>query len=233
MTRIDSNKLARIFISTAGAVLLASALGMFISCGSSDRSILPRDPLFLLPLPTFCWIVGGMEFAVAAYCLFGKSTALRTGLVLWLALNCLIYRAGMYYGGVTGGLNGYTGIISDAFGISRSVANGLVGITVGYLIFGSVFFMAWSWWRGRQERLHPSVKIFCWSCGIHIKFPVQELGRIVLCPNCKQAVTLRKPENLKMSCGFCQEHIEFPYYAIGKKMPCPHCAKTITLLNPA
>lgn len=66
-----------------------------------------------------------------------------------------------------------------------------------------------------------------------LKFLIQNLGQKVPCPHCRNAVTLRKSENLKISCYFCKEHIEFPAHALGQKISCPHCKMDITLKESA
>ena len=229
MMRMDTRQLPRIFTRMAGALLLTSSLMLLISCAVDDRSFHPHEPLFLLLLPTLYKILGWVELAAALFCLFGKNVALQAVLVLWLALNLLVYRISLDYSGVTDGLNGYTGSIGSAFGVNGSLINGFFMATVLYWLFGGLAVVTWSWWSAREQRLHPAIKMSCWSCGTHIKFPIQELGRIIPCPQCQKAITLRKPEKLKMSCFFCQGHIEFPDHAIGEKMPCPHCRMDITL----
>jgi hypothetical protein len=214
-------------------LLLACALVTFISCASDRQAIQPHEPMFTLQLPTFFRLVGGFELAVALVCLFGKRIPLQLGLILWFAANLLIYRLGLAYDGVTGGFNGYSGIISDAFGVSQYSANGFLKIMVLYLLFGGLLFTAWSWWNERQQRLHPVVKMSCPSCGIHIEFASQNIGQKISCPKCQANITMRKPDLLKMTCFFCQEHIEFPPHAIGEKIPCPHCNMDITLKEPA
>jgi hypothetical protein len=75
-------------------------------------------------------------------------------------------------------------------------------------------------------------KMSCPGCGVHIKFLAKRLGERTNCPQCRTAITLRRPENLRMSCFFCQGHIEFPAHAIGNKLQCPHCKNDITLKEP-
>ena len=233
MPRSDSMNLPRAFIYSAGALLLASALVIFISCASNHRAIQPHEPVFMLSLPTFFRVVGGFELAVALVCLFGKDIVLQISLVLWFAASFMVYRIGMTFSGVIGGFNGYSGNITDAFGVSHRLANALLEIVPLYLLVGSLVAMAWSWWYQRQQRLHPVVKMSCPSCGIHIEFSGQYVGRQIPCPQCQKVITLRKSDLLKMSCFFCKEHIEFPAHAIGEKMPCPHCNMDITLKEPA
>jgi hypothetical protein len=229
MPRVNSINFTRAFIHSAGALLLASALVRFVSCASDQTAIHPHEPVFMLALPTFFRVVAGLEFAIALVCLFGKDIVLQTSFALWLATSLMVYRIAMVFSGATGGFNGYSGNITDAFGVSHRVVNALLETVPLYLLAGSLVVMAWSWWHQCHHRLHPAIRMSCPACGIHIEFASQYACRKIPCPHCQTAITLRKPENLKMSCFFCQEHIEFPAHAIGEKIPCPHCKMDITL----
>jgi hypothetical protein len=224
------NKVTQFFIYSMGALLLASGLALLISQVSQPGLIQPHDPVFMIPLPIFFWIVGVLELSVGLICLFAKNISLQLSAALWMATNFIIYWVGMDYMGVKGG--GYSGSIADVFGISYRQVNTLLRMMVFYVLAGSLFAMSCSWWNQRQQRLHPIVKMFCPSCGGHIKFASQNIGQSIPCPHCRKTITLRKPENLKMSCFFCQGHIEFPAHATGGKMPCPHCKMDITLKEP-
>jgi hypothetical protein len=81
MPRINSINFSRAFVHSAGAILLTSALVIFISCASNQQVILPHDPVFLLSLPNFFCVVGGFELVVALICLFGKNVILQTTFV--------------------------------------------------------------------------------------------------------------------------------------------------------
>jgi len=223
------NKIASIYLYSVGALLFSSLLINILSFCVSSEVLQPHEPVFQMPLRNFVWILVCMEFLVVYFCLFGKNIFIRSSLVLWFAINLFIYRVGISCAGVTGGLSGYTGSITDAMGFSHECANNYFVILAVYLLFGGGICVAWSWWGTWQERQNPSIKMFCWSCGLHIRFSIEDLGRITACPKCNQSITLRKPENLKITCFFCQGHIEFPAHAIGQKTHCPHCNMDITL----
>jgi predicted RNA-binding Zn-ribbon protein involved in translation (DUF1610 family) len=214
-------------------MLLASALVLFITCASDQRAIYPHDPVFGLSLPVFFRVLAAVELVVAWLCLFWKKPVPVACLVAWLTLNVLLYYIGMAYCGVTGGLNGYIGSIGDTFGLSGGMVSGLLKFVVIYELGASLLGLTWCGWVRRQNRLYPTEKMHCWSCGIHIQFLVKDLGRILPCPNCRQAITLLKPEMMKMSCLLCQGHVEYPSHAIGRKISCPHCKRAITLKEPA
>jgi predicted RNA-binding Zn-ribbon protein involved in translation (DUF1610 family) len=223
---------ARAFVYSSGALLLAWALALFISCATDQRSIHPHDPIFLLSLPACLRILAGMELAVAAVCLLSRNVVLPMFIILWFAASLLFYRLGMALDGVVGGFYGYLGNLPATFGVSNRFANALFEVVPLYLLAGGLTLAVWLWWYQRQRRLHPVVKMPCPACGTRVEFASRDAGRQISCPQCQASITLRKPENLKMACFFCKEHIEFPAHAIGQKVPCPHCAKTITLLQP-
>jgi hypothetical protein len=225
--------LPRLFGYSAGVLLLAAALVLFISVWAGTRLIHPHEPLFGMSLPGFFCIVGGFELAVATICLFGQNTFLQAVLVLWLAMNFAAYQAGLWWMGVNGGYKGYLGDVSAAFGISAGTADMLLKILVLYLLVGSLFSFLWPWIKREstesQGNTDGYMKTSCPACGGHIQFAAQNVGQKISCPHCQKETTLRMPGLLKMSCYFCKEHIEFPSHAIGHKMRCPHCKNDITL----
>ena len=229
--------LPRLFTYSAGALLLAAALGLFISVWSGSGLSHPHDPLFGMSQPEFFWIVGGLEFIIALICIFGKRVFLQANLVLWLAMNFVVYQAGLWMMDVSGGFNGYLGDVGATFGIPVSLADLMLKILVAYLLSGGLLALLCTWIKQEsgesQGDTEGHLKTSCSACGGHIQFATQNVGQMISCPHCQKAFTLRKPDLLKMSCFFCKEHIEFPYHAIGEKMPCPHCNMDITLKEPA
>lgn len=233
---MKTTSLPRLFIYSAGVLLLAAVLGMFFSIEAGRGLIHPHEPLSGINLPVFFSIVGGLELAVALICLFGQNALLQTSLVLWLAINLGVYQGGLWWLGISGGFKGYLGGVSGAFGISVGIADLILKILVLYLLTGSLFSLLWSWAKKPpaepQDNVDGDLKTVCPSCGGHIRFASQNLGQKIPCPHCQKETILRKSGLLKMSCYFCKEHIEFPSHAIGHKMRCPHCKNDITLLSP-
>ena len=229
--------LPRLFVHSAGALLLAAATGMFISIWAGRGLIHPHEPLLGMSLPEFFWIVGGLELSIGLICLFGKQTTLQATLVLWLAINFAAYQAGLWWMGGSAGFKGYLGDVSAAFGISAGTADLMLKVLVLYLLTGSLVSLLWLWLKKESSALHgnlaSNLKISCPACGGHIAFSAGNLGQKIPCPHCRKETTLRKPGLLKMSCYFCKEHIEFPSHAIGHKMRCPHCKNDITLMEQA
>ena len=96
-------KLIRLFLYSAGALILATAVAKFFSASGSARILQSRDPILMIPLQYVFWIVGGIELAVALVCLLGRRARLQAGLVAWLATNFVVYRLGLLWIGYHGG----------------------------------------------------------------------------------------------------------------------------------
>jgi hypothetical protein len=145
------------------------------------------------------WLANGWrqasrwKMAVALVCLFGKRIWLQVGLVLWLAAGILAYGFGLAESGVRGGFNGYSGILSEAFGVSHRMANGLLEMTVLYWLLGGLVFSAWGWWDHHRPELAAVVKMACPACEGHLEFPGEAAGRTIACPHCQKEITLAKP----------------------------------------
>ncbi len=226
------SKTIRFLNSSAGGLLLAVAAALFFSSRVGADIVLPRDPIFAIPLGHLFWILSGMCLAVALFTLSGKPTFMRAMVIAWLATNLSVYCLGCFwYGGHS--LAGYLGSFSDAFGVSAATAGIMAEAALAYLVLASYFMLTGLWLQNRQAASENDLKMSCPACGGHVTFASQNLGRQIPCPHCKAVIMLRKPDLLKMTCIFCKEHIEFPAHAIGQKVSCPHCAKTITLLKPA
>lgn len=222
----------KLFIYSAGAVLLAAALErLLIATGNVQALALP-EPVLGIPLRHAVLMIGGLELVVALICLFGKQTGLQIGWLAWLATDFVLYRIGLFamhcHPQAT-----CIGSITDPLHFSRGTMGILIGFLPFYLLLGSYAVAIWLWLEGRRAKAAKFLKMSCPSCGIHIRFAGQNLGRKIPCPHCQASITLRKPDLLKMSCYFCHGHIEFPSHAIGEKMHCPHCNQDITLKEPA
>jgi DNA-directed RNA polymerase subunit RPC12/RpoP len=225
-------KWIQIFVRSAGAILLVAALGRFlIAVGDAQVLSLP-EPMLGIPLRYAVLLIGGFELAVARMCLFGKRIGLQLGWLAWLATNYFVIQLGlMWMGAHPQGTA--IGSLTDPLHLSRGLTGIIVGILPAYILLGSCAALAWLWFGDRatvaQRREAGFSKMSCPSCGTHIKFSLINLGQDIPCPQCRSAITLRKPENLKMSCFFCKEHIEFPAHGLGQKLQCPHCKRDITL----
>jgi len=222
-------KTIRIFILSAGGILLAAALNRFL-IAAGDAQVLPLpDPMLGVPLRYAVIAVGALELAVAFICLFGKRAGLQIGWLAWLATNYVVFWIGLLamhchpqatcIGGLTDPLrlyHGTTGYILEFIPFA--------------LVLASYAALIWVW---THSRTIEAVKMSCPACGIHIEFAGQYAGQRIPCPQCQETITLRRPANLKMSCALCGGHIEFPSHALGRELQCPHCRQPILLKEPA
>jgi len=224
------------FIKSAGAILLAAALMRFVIAAGSAQALLLPDPMLGIPLRYAILGVGAFELVVALICLFGKRVGLQIGWLAWLSTNYLVFWIGLFAMHIHPQAT-CIGSFTDPLHLARGTTGYITEFTPVYLLLGSYAALIWIWLESRAAQARnlaaESLKISCPSCGVHIKFAVQNLGQQIPCPHCQKTITLRKPENLKMSCFFCKEHIEFPAHALGQKISCPHCNRGITLMEPA
>jgi DNA-directed RNA polymerase subunit RPC12/RpoP len=226
-------KLTRCFIDSAAALLSAVAVALMLSNLASATLVPPRDPVLMISTRTLFWILGAIGLAVALICIFTRQTQLKLTLILWFALNLVVYEVGLQWAGAHGA-RGYLGTLADTFDFSTGTVDTVLKTSFLYLLVGSSALLVWSWLQKfTVETEEAFFKTACIHCGGKIKFPTQNLGQKIPCPHCQTNIILRKPDFLKMSCFFCKEHIEFPVHAVGQKMRCPHCKMDITLKEPA
>jgi len=189
------------------------------------------DPFLGIRVWMVVLLVGGLELAVALVCLFTRRLELQLTLVAWLAVNFFAYGICLvltHYSPQASGI----GSLTDPLGLSRGVTGMVLQWIPYYLLAGSLAGLVWGWLEPRRARVAVRQKTYCPSCGAHIEFDSQDLGRKIPCPLCRATLALRAPENLKMCCSFCHEHVEFPAHALGQQFPCPHCNMEITLKEP-
>jgi hypothetical protein len=225
----SSKGLLSCFVLSAGGILLLGGTVKVLDFFARPQVPDMTDPIFAMPFRQIVLLFGMAELVVACLCLFTNKRTLSLGLLAWLVANLAIYRVGLWtmgwphpYAWVVGLVNGLD--------VSPRIADLIIGATSAYLLIGSIAVL---WIERRMVKAANFLKMSCPSCGVHIRFAIQNVGQKISCPHCQKETTLRKPENLKMSCFFCKEHIEFPAHALGQKISCPHCNRGITLMEPA
>lgn len=215
-----------IFQSLAGIILSATGLLEVVGGLSSNQMLDMADPVFGESIRTLMLLAGGASLIVGYACLFKKGNPLSRMLACWLAINMLLYRSMLW----KIGWHDFSGFMVAPINLLPGETDVFLCISNGVVFLGAGL----SLWTSRKARMAASfVKMSCPGCGVHIRFPIQNLGQTMPCPQCKTAIKLRKPENLKMACYFCREHIEFPAHALGEKIKCPHCRSDITLKESA
>ena len=128
--------ISSLFLIFTGVVKLASACG--------DAKILNlADPVFGVRYRYLMVIVGTLEVAVAATCIFKKLTMLSLRLVALLATNFVFYRVGMVLVGSKKPC-GCLGSLTDALHISARTADTVSKVLLAYLFIGSCGLMLFS-----------------------------------------------------------------------------------------
>ena len=144
-------RLIRLFIQSAAAVLLLTAVAKLVSTGSSSKILSGPDPVFgILNIDIRTVILSAelIEIIVAWICFRGHRLTVQVASVFWLSLTFVLYR-------VTMSLTDYDkpcaclGTITDALGIAPDAADYGMKLALAYLVIGSG---AAKWWLWRQAR---------------------------------------------------------------------------------
>jgi hypothetical protein len=141
----------RIFLYSAGVLLLVTALAKIVSALGSARVLQNPEPILGVPFRTVFWIVGALEFMVALVCFFGRRLTVQAGLVAWLATNFVVYRLGLLWIGYHKPC-GCLGNLTDALHVSPQTVDTAMKIILAYLLVGSYGALYWLW---RQNRATP------------------------------------------------------------------------------
>jgi len=144
-------KTARLFIYSAGAILLLTAAAKFISSFGHGTILQARDPLVGFQFRDLFRIVGGIETAVALVCIFSRRIWFPAGLVAWLATSFVAYRLGLWWVGYHKPC-ACLGNLTDALHISPQKADTAMKIILVYLLVGSYAILFWCWKQNRQNK---------------------------------------------------------------------------------
>ena len=226
MKTISTDQFASFFVWSAGALLALTGFAYVIESFDKAQPLSMVDPVFGFSFRSVILFFGLLELGVAGFCLFTTRRMLSLCLILWIVVQWMVYRIGLWQ---MGWPHPYalTCIVTKGLSVSPKTADVISGVLAAFLLTGSVGMLL----NLRRAKLAERfLKAACPACGIRIRFDARNMGQNVTCPNCKEGVTLRKPgDHLKMSCYFCHGHVEFPAHAIGERLKCPHCNMDITL----
>ena len=173
-------KLVNLFPNSAGVLLLSGALALLVANLSDTGRVQLRDPIFSITMQNLFWIVSALALIVALPCLFGRQFGLKTTLVLWLALNGLVYRIGCFGSGNHGDFSACLTGPAQTFAIAPETASWLLTVALLYLAVGSASALLWSWWNGKD-----SLKMICAHCGGTPSFRFEILAGKPLAPIAK------------------------------------------------
>ena len=147
-------KLIRLFIFSAGVLLIVTAMAKIISSFGGDRVLEAQEPLFIISYRNIFRIFGSLEMGVALFCLFSKHVILRTGLIAWMATSFLIYRISMPWVGYLKPCP-CLGSLTSALHVSPQIADNIMRGALTYLIIGS-YATLFSLWRQRKKTFKAS-----------------------------------------------------------------------------
>jgi hypothetical protein len=150
------SKLPRLFVYSAGTLLLFTAAAKLVSSGGDARILQMTDPIVGIRFRNLLWLVGGVELVVAVVCLSRRRLGLQAALVGWFAVNCVVYRLSLL-------LVGYhrpcpcLGTLTDSLGVSPNVVDNFLKTVLAYLLLGSCITLLYVWREGRPGGQTPTV----------------------------------------------------------------------------
>jgi hypothetical protein len=148
-------KACRVFIFTAGVLLLTTALAKVISACGIARVLQLEDPVFLVSYKTLFWTVGLFELLVATICFIGNHTLLQLCLIAWLATSLAIYRLALIFIGYEKPCP-CLGSLTSAIHLSTRTSELILVLILIYLLVGSYVGLCLHCWR--RIFAPPSVK---------------------------------------------------------------------------
>lgn len=145
-------KTAKLFLFSAGMILLVAAMAKIISSTGHGKILLAVDPLTGFQFGDLFRVIGGIEVAVALVCVFSKRISLSAGLVAWLSTSFLVYRIGLVAVGWHRPCS-CMGNLTDALHISPQTADTAMKIILAYLLISSYASMFWLWRQAKTAEL--------------------------------------------------------------------------------
>jgi len=147
-------RIIRLFIYSAGVLLLATAVAKLVSASGSAHVLQNSDPIFSISFRDVFRIVGTLELIVAIVCLLGRRMGLQIGLVACLSTNFVLYRFFLFWIGWHKPCP-CLGNLTDALHIPPQIADMTMKIILAYLLIGSYATLFWLW-RQRKKSV-PSI----------------------------------------------------------------------------
>ena len=189
------SKMIRLFMNSAGLLLLAVGAALIISIGADAGFVPPREPLFGISMRTVFWLVGATACSCGLVCLLSGRVWLQINMIMWLALNFLIYQCGLFGTVGSRSFEGYWDALGDTFHIAPSTLSHALTLIFGYLLTGSILLLLWLMIHPFHKHRDFFLKNYCFYCNGKIEFPSDGIGRSIVCPHCKAMLTLCKPPN--------------------------------------
>lgn len=131
--------LMRLFVCSAGTILLFVATGAFLCYQAMPVDLEPlNDPVFHVPLPRLFWIVCGVGMVVGMICLMTHKTKVQLTLVALCALTFLGCRTWVSLSGISLGFAGYLAGLGRVFGIGGGNMEKILCAASVYLLAGCI-----------------------------------------------------------------------------------------------
>lgn len=144
-----NNFIIRLFLQSAGTLLVGTALAKFISALGTAGILKLSDPVLGMPFRLLFCIVGVLEMTVAGYCFLDHDLKFRTMLVAWLGTAFGVYRVALAWVGAQKHCP-CLGNLTDAIHISPHVADDITKCLLAYLLIGSYAALFWLWWQRKS-----------------------------------------------------------------------------------
>ncbi|MCX8089394.1 MAG: hypothetical protein N3I86_00435 [Verrucomicrobiae bacterium] len=148
MDGLGRNSPENVYLQFAGVLLALTALAKLYSAAGEARILAVRDPvLLLLSNRGVLMAVGLLELATAGYLIFGRNTRNKHVLIIWLSLNFIVYRVGLWWV-APGKPCPCLGTLTERLPLAPDTVDLLLKLVIVYLLGGSLFFLLLEWLRG-------------------------------------------------------------------------------------
>jgi hypothetical protein len=135
------------FMFIAGGIFTVGGFTKFLAVIEHFQSMNIADPVIGISFHYLIPAVGIIELLVAYLCLFTNKRTLSLGLIAWLTTNYLVYRIVLWS---MGWHHPYVllGNLMETFNVSPFLADGIVGLSLGFLLVGTITCL----WLGKRNR---------------------------------------------------------------------------------
>lgn len=141
---------ANIYLLLVAVLLGVTAFAKLYSAAGEARILTLSDPLFLLTNREVLMAVGLLELVVVAYLLFGCHTLKKHLLIIWLSLNFIVYRVGIWWV-APGKPCPCLGTLTARLPLKPDTVDLLLKLVITYMLCGSVLFLLLDWASDRGE----------------------------------------------------------------------------------
>lgn len=146
-----------VYLLFAIVLLAGTAVAKLYSAAGEARILGLRDPLLLLTNRELLMVVGLLELGVVAYLLFRRNTLNKHLLIIWLSLNFIVYRLGIWWV-APGKPCPCLGTLTARLSLKPDTVDLLLKLVIAYMLCGSVLFLLLDWASDRGESRADQVR---------------------------------------------------------------------------